>query len=519
VCPFTEEGVERVTVVEPNVKRDRDEVFLEYTKSICPVCKTVIDAEVNVRENRVIMRKRCAEHGVFEALVYSDAALYMAQQRFNKPGTIPLEFQTEVKDGCPLDCGICPEHKQHACLGIIEVNTACNLDCPICFADSGHQPDGYSLTYEQVEFMLDTFVAAEGSPEVVQFSGGEPTIHPQILDFIALAQTKGIGSVMLNTNGIRIARDERFAEQLAALKPHLYLQFDGFELETHLAIRGKDLRGDKRRALDRCAELGLTVTLVCAVEKNVNEHEVGEVIRFGVAHPAVRSVAFQPVTHSGRHVEFDPLERLTNADVMKLAAAQIPEWLRVDDFVPVPCCFPTCRSMCYALVTDEGLVPFTRLLEIEDYLDYLSNRVMPDPAVKGALERMFSSSATPGAEQALLACESCGIDLPAELAELEAKVFMLVVQDFQDAYTLNVRQLMKCCVAEITPDGRMIPFCAYNSVGYREQVREQMSGVKVETVVPNARPLQPLLQPTRYGSKTAASNGAPRNATNVGRRL
>jgi uncharacterized radical SAM superfamily Fe-S cluster-containing enzyme len=131
-------------------KVDRDEVFLDYTKSVCPVCKAVVDAEVNVCDNRVILRKRCREHGLFEALVYSDAELYLAQQRFNKPGTIPLEFQTEVADGCPLDCGLCPEHKQHACLGIIEVNTGCNLDCPICFADSGHQPDGYALTLEQV---------------------------------------------------------------------------------------------------------------------------------------------------------------------------------------------------------------------------------------------------------------------------------------------------------------------------------------------------------------------------------
>ena len=145
---------------QPKLKVDRDEVFLEYTRSICPICKMVIDAEVNVRDNRVILRKRCGEHGVFEALVYSDAELYMAQQRFNKPGTIPLEFQTEVLDGCPLDCGMCPEHKQHACLGIIEVNSGCNLDCPICFADSGHQPDGYSLSLEQVDSMLDVFVIA-----------------------------------------------------------------------------------------------------------------------------------------------------------------------------------------------------------------------------------------------------------------------------------------------------------------------------------------------------------------------
>jgi uncharacterized radical SAM superfamily Fe-S cluster-containing enzyme len=485
-------------------KRDRDEVFLEATRSICPVCKRVVDAEVNIRQNRVILSKRCPEHGRFEALVYSDAELYMSQLRFNKPGTLPLEFQTEVRDGCPLDCGLCPNHKQHSCLGIIEVNTGCNLDCPICFADSGHQPDGYSLTIEQVDFMLDRFVAAEGEPEVVQFSGGEPTIHPQILEFIELAQRKGIRSVMLNTNGIRLARDPRFAEALGRLRPHIYLQFDGFELETHLAIRGKDLRREKERALERCAEHGLGVSLVAAVEKGLNEHELGAIVRFGVSHLAVRTVALQPVTHSGRHVEFDPLQRLTNADVMKLLCAQLPDWFRLDDFVPVPCCFPSCRSMSYALIDGDALIPFTRLLDVEQYLDYVSNRVLPDPEVRFALERMFSSSATPGAERALLQCESCGIDLPAALGDIEQHVFMIVIQDFQDPYTLNVRQLMKCCVEEITPDGRLIPFCAYNSVGYREEVRELMSGTAVEPVVPNARPLQALLRPTRYGSKTAS---------------
>jgi uncharacterized radical SAM superfamily Fe-S cluster-containing enzyme len=514
-------------------KVDRQEVFLEYTKSVCPVCKAVIDAEVSVRENRVILAKRCPDHGGFEALVYSDAELYMAQARYNKPGTLPLEFQTEVREGCPLDCGLCPDHKQHACLGIIEVNSGCNLDCPICFADSGHQPDGYSLTRAQVARMLDAFVRAEGEPEVIQFSGGEPTIHRDIVAFIEMAKERGIRVVMLNTNGIRLARDRRFMRELERLRPHVYLQFDGLELDTHLALRGKDLREEKRRALDNCAEAGVGVTLVAAIERGVNEHEVGEIVRFGVSHPAVSSVAFQPVTHSGRHRVFDPLERLTNADVIKACARQLPEWYRVEDFVPVPCCFPTCRSMSYALVDGDSLIPFTRLLDIDDHLDYLSNRVTPDRDLRHALEQMFSSSATPGAEGALLACESCGIDLPAALKDIERRVFMVVVQDFQDAYTLNVRQLMKCCVEEITPDGRLIPFCAYNSVGYREQVRRELSGVDVAPVVPNATPLQPILSDTPYGSRTVpggepprhfgGGNGAAelgiRNATNLGRRL
>ena len=483
---------------------DREDVFLELTRSICPLCKRVIDAEVSAREGRVILRKRCPVHGEFEALVYSDADAYVAQQRFNKPGTIPLALQTETHDGCPLDCGICPAHKQHTCLGIIEVNSTCNLDCPLCFADSGrHHPDQFSLTREQVARMLDAFVEAEGEPEVIQFSGGEPTIHPDLVEFVGMAKQRGIRVVMVNTNGIRLARDRRFAEALASAGPHVYLQFDGFDRSTHVALRGKDLRADKERALEACEQLGMTVTLVAAVERDVNEHELGAIVRFGVSHPAVNSVVFQPATHAGRHLAFDPLARLTNADVMRLLAEQLPEWLRASDFVPVPCCFPSCRSMCYALIDEGELLPLARLVEVDAYLDYASNRVVPDLEVRHALERMFSASAMPGAEAALLACERCGIELPAALANLREHAFVITAQDFQDAYTLNVRQLMKCCIIQLTPDGRLIPFCAYNSVGYREQVRARLTGVPVAPLVPNALPLQPLLRDTVYGSKTA----------------
>jgi tetraether lipid synthase len=526
----------------PPVKRDRDEIFVEYTKSVCPVCKAVVDAQVNIRQDKVYLRKRCRDHGVFEALVYGDAQMYLDSARFNKPGTIPLAFQTEVRDGCPSDCGLCPEHKQHACLGIIEVNTGCNLDCPICFADSGHQPDGYAITRQQCERMLDAFVESEGEAEVVMFSGGEPTIHRQILEFVDAAQARPIKAVNLNTNGIRLAADRAFVAALGERnRPgravNVYLQFDGLDERTHREIRGRDLRETKRRALDNCAAAGLTVTLVAAVERGLNEHELGAVIEYGLAHPAVRSVSFQPVTHSGRHVPFDPLNRLTNSDIIHLIAQQRPEWFRPSDFFPVPCCFPACRSITYLLcegtpgAPDFGLVPIPRLLDVADYLDYVANRVVPDHAIREALEKLWSASAFMGtdttgeqlaaAAAALDCADACGINLPEAVANLADRAFMIVIQDFQDPYTLNVKQLMKCCVEEITPDGRLIPFCAYNSVGYREQVRQAMSGVPVADVVPNALPLQPILTDSPYGSKIAAGNGqrTVADGTNVGRRL
>ncbi|MGH2973693.1 MAG: radical SAM protein [Solirubrobacterales bacterium] len=490
------------------MKVDRDEVFVELTKSVCPVCRRVLDAEVNIRAGGVYLRRTCPDHGRFEALTCSDAEWYLASLRLNKPGTLPLQFATEVVAGCPSDCGLCPDHKQHTCLALIEVNSNCNLDCPLCFADSGHQSHGFQLTVEQVKYMVGCYVAAEGNPEAVQLSGGEPTIHPQILDLVDVCRDAGIRHVMVNTNGIRLARDRGFAQELAERGAHIYLQFDGFDAATHVALRGRDLRDLKERALDRCVEAGLSVTLVAAVQRGLNEHEVGDIVRFGVRHKAVNSVVFQPVTNAGRHHVFDPLTRLTNPDVMRMITDQVPEWFRRSDFVPVPCCFPTCRSVTYALVDGETVVPLPRLLDVESHLDYVSNRMIPDASVLAALERMWSASAVPGSAELAdnLECATCAIDIPAALSDLRHRAFMLVVQDFQDAYTLNVRQLKKCCVAELTPDGRQIPFCAYNSVGYREQVRSQLTGVPVDLAVPNAAPLQPGLRVGANGSTVWRDN-------------
>ena len=453
---------------------------LGTTHSICPRCRRLLDAELVERDGRVVLARTCPDHGRFEAVVYGDAARYLDIQRFNKPGESPLRRQTEALRGCPHDCGICPEHAQHTCLGVIEVNTACNLDCPICFAESGtgQLEHGYSLALEEVEAMLDAFVEAEGQPESVQLSGGEPSIHPEILEMLAAAKAREIPLVMLNTNGIRLARDPRFAPALAEIGVHVYLQFDGFDGSTQLAIRGKPLTEEKLRALERCAEAGLSVSLAAAIERDLNEHEVGPIIRFGIDHPAVTGVFFQPVTHSGRfRADADPLEKLTNSDVIETIAEQLPEWFCPDDFVPVPCCSPSCRSATFVLYDGEDVVPLTRLVDVEDYLDYVTNRALPDLQIREALEGLWSAKAAGGSAPVAerLECVACATAIPAELREVAARGFMIVVQDFQDPYTLDVQKLRKCCVSEITPDGRLIPFCAYNSVGYRERVRRERS--------------------------------------------
>ena len=461
-------------------KTDADYVFYELTRSICPECRRVIDGHVLIRDNKVYLRKRCPDHGNFEGLIYGDAEQYTSSSKFNKPGTIPLAFASQIKEGCPHDCGLCPDHQQHACLGIIEVNSACDMACPLCFAEAA---PGFNLTLEEVEDILDRFVATEGNPQVLQFSGGEPSIHPEIIPMMRAAQARGIPNVMLNTNGKRIATDDRFLAELAEVRPNIYFQFDGFESETFRIIRGEpDLLATKMRALDRLAEIGCTVILVPAIERGVNEREVGRIVRFGLDHPAVKGINFQPAFHAGRHARHDPMERMTNPDIIRLIADQTEGLFRKTDFVPVPCCFPTCNSVTYAYIDEErNVTPLPRLLKVDDYLDYISNRVMPDlgAEIRRALEGLWSSSAVLGSEKVArefaFSCSACGLpDGGLDVNRVSDFIFMIMLQDFMDPWTFSQKNLMKCCKEFLLPGGKQIPFCAYNTVGYREQARTQL---------------------------------------------
>ncbi len=193
----------------------------------------------------------------------------------------------------------------------------------------------------------------------------------------------------------------------------------------------------------------------------------------------MRGITFQPVTHVARHLPFDPMERVTIPDVIRAIEAQTDGLFVQQDFVPVPCCFPTCSSVTYAYVDGERVTPLPRVLDVQAHLDYITNRAVPDapPGLRGALEGLWSASAIPGTDRAAeqFACASCGLDVDWGTTDLVDRIFMITVKDFMDAYTFNVKNVMKCCVEVLVPDGRMIPFCAYNTVGYREQVRAQLA--------------------------------------------
>ena len=460
-------------------QRIRNHVLHDVTRSMCPECGQIVDAQVLLRDGALYLRKRCPEHGWREALVSSDADWNLRAQKYNKPGAIPYHFATPVDRGCPSDCGLCPEHQQHTCIGIVEVTSRCNLACPTCFADAG---PGYDLELGQVEAILDRFVETEGRPEVVQISGGEPTVHPQILDILAATSERDIRHVMLNTNGLRLAQDRAFVRELVRYQPIIYLQFDGIRASTYQALRGRDLRELKQQALDHLAEEGLWAVLVVTLAQGVNEDEIGEILRFGLQDPAVLGVNYQPVTFAGRCVGADPLNRITVTDVLHGLEAQTEGLLRTKDFIPVPCPHPDCSACTYLYVDGDAIVPLTRLINVDDYMDFIANRAAPNLSdeIREALEGLWSMAAAMGTDETTgdLACVSCGPDasLPIDAGLLKQHFFMIQVHGFMDEHSLDLKRLMKCCIHELLPDGRAVPFCAYNTLGHRQEVRGQQAG-------------------------------------------
>lgn len=444
-------------------KKDRSEIFIELTRSICPVCHQVIDAEILVKENKVFMHKFCPKHGWFDSLIFSNQEMYRSWLSFNKPGTMPLSFASEVKDGCPLDCGLCPDHKQHTCLGVIEITSACNLHCPTCFADSGRRS---FLTMHQVEKMLELLITCEGKVDVVQISGGEPTIHPQIIEILTLAKDTGVKIVQLNTNGVRIAEDNVFLEKLSRIKPSIYLQFDGFTSSVYQLLRGQDLLKIKLKAIQKLTERGFNIVLAATIAEGINEEQVGQIACFAIQNKHIRGVLFQPIAYTGRHSNPDPLLRTTLPDVIVHLEKQTGGLLTRQDFFPLPCPFPTCFAVTYVHSRGDQVTTLPRLINVEDYLDYFKNQIITDfsPLTKKALEGLWSACATPGSDEVTNNFASCcGLTLE-NLQELEEEITMIGVHAFMDPYTFDLKRARKCCIHQILPNGKMIPFCVYNNL-------------------------------------------------------
>lgn len=446
--------------------RVRPYLFYDVVVSICATCYRKVEGKIVFEDGHVFMIKRCPEHGTERVLVADDVEYYRrCREVFIKPPEMPAQFNTPVRYGCPYDCGLCSDHQQHSCLSLVEINDHCNLQCPICYAESGpHRPLQRSLA--QVRGMIDAVVRNEGHPDVVQISGGEPTLHPDFFAILDYAKQSPIRHLMVNTNGIRIAQDAAFAERLATYMPdfELYLQFDSFERDALVALRGADLRRIREQALARLNQLGVSTTLVVTVKKGLNDHELGRMVDFAVAQPCVRGVTFQPIQAAGRTEGFDPAtDRLTLTEVRR----RILEQTKVfgpEDLLPVPC-HPDSLAMAYALKLAGRVVPLTGMIDPKILIEGGRNTIVyeQDDAVRDGVFKLFSTSHSPASGVASLRDLLCclpQVSVPEALGY--ANLFRVIIMQFIDAWSFDVRSVKKSCVHIVHPDGRLIPFDTYN---------------------------------------------------------
>jgi uncharacterized radical SAM superfamily Fe-S cluster-containing enzyme len=446
-------------------RKSRPYIFLGQTTSLCETCLELVPAKIIQEGEAVFYLKRCDAHGVQKTLVSTEARYWKRCRDFLKPGDVPLKFHTRIDKGCPYDCGLCPDHEQHSCLAIIEVNEHCNLTCPTCFASSSPALAG-TRSLAEVERMLDLLVESEGQPDLLQLSGGEPTLHPDILEIIRAARRRPIRHVMLNTNGIRIASDPEFVSGLAEMKRafEVYLQFDALSEQALKTIRGADLRRVRERALEALERAGISTTLVCVIRKGVNDGEIGDVLRYAQRWSCVRGVTFQPVQDAGRNEGFDPGEnRIVLSEIRR---AIIDQWgvFGEDDLIPLPC-NPDAISIGYGLRAGTEVKPVTRLFPQEVLVQTAPNSVTfeGNPEMRKLLIELLSLSCA-GQQSAnvlreVLCCLPL-VEVPASIGY--DRIFRVTVVSFLDRFNFCLAGVKRSCIHFVTGDGRVIPFDTYN---------------------------------------------------------
>ena len=449
---------------------ERPYTYYDFTTSLCPVCLKRIDAKIVFEDEKVFMQKKCREHGRFKVLIADDIAYYKNIRNYNKPSETPLKFNTPTHYGCPYDCGLCTDHEQHSCLTVIEITDRCNLTCPTCYA--GSSPTyGRHRTLDEVKAMLDTIVANEGEPDVVQISGGEPTLHPQFFEILDYAKSLPIKHLMVNTNGVRISKERDFTARLKTYMPdfEIYLQFDSFEASVLKTLRGADLTSVRQRALEHLNELDLSTTLVVTLQKGLNDGEIGRIVDYALKQQCVRGVTFQPTQIAGRLENFSPEDgRITLTEVRRKILEQT-DVFESDDLIPVPC-NPDALVMGYALKLGGNVLPLTRYINPADLLDNSKNTIVyeQDEALHKKMFDVFSTGISPDRASEQMHQLLCCLPLVQAPKLAYHNLFRIIIMEFMDAWNFDVRSVKKSCVHIVNKDNKIIPFETMNLL-YRDE--------------------------------------------------
>jgi len=431
----------------------------DQTESVCPECLKRIPAFRIYEGQDVYLEKTCNKHGAFRTILWRGNPEYKTWRRPKIP-SFPTKPITAVSQGCPYDCGLCADHQQHTCSVLLEVTQRCDLHCPVCFADSGKSeiPD---WTLAEIEHWYQRLLEF-GGPFNIQISGGEPCVRDDLPLIIRMGRSYGFSFFQINTNGLRIAHDPDYLSELkTAGLSTVFLQFDGTEDAIYKKIRGRNLLEVKLDAIDRCKEVGVGVVLVPTLIPGINTENIGEILNLAVRSiPTVRGVHFQPVSYFGRYPQTpDNVSRFTLPEIMFAIQEQSRGMFSMEMFNP-----PGCENALCSFHANFVQMPDGELKSLHYYRDPCE--CQPMIAAEGAARacRFVAENWTlPQDIKSLHIIElpSFG-DWDVFLERKKTHPFCISAMAFQDAWTLDLERLKDCCIHVADPDGKLIPFCAYN---------------------------------------------------------
>ncbi len=479
---------------------------LKQTRSICPECFKVLDATIFEEGGKVYIKKECPEHGKFQDIYWSDYEQYVRAERFSREGDGLRNPRTQTRLGCPFDCGICPKHKSHTALAIIDITNRCNLRCPVCFATAGTTGYVYEPSKEEIWEMLQNLRRNDPVPApALQFSGGEPTIRDDLFDLVGMAKKAGFDHVEVNTNGLRLAQSVNYCRGLKeADVDTVYLQFDGLTSDVYMFTRGRDLLEVKMKAIENCRKAGMeSIVLVVTLVKGVNDHQLGDIIRFAVKNfDVVRCVNVQPVSICGRAPEHEREKmRITIPDFMACVEKQTEGKIKAEDFYPVPTVVPVSRAVgalkgkryveftahphcgmaTYVFVEKGEIVPITHYGNVEKFMKAMDKVHEEASKGHGTRAKMHLIGGLRHVKFSLLRKYIWPVLRTGSyeaLGKLHRKMLMVSAMHFMDPYNFDLERVNRCCIHYAVPDGRIIPFCTMNSI-HRPKI-EKALGIPID---------------------------------------
>ncbi len=507
-----------------------DKGLPKKTESLCPECKKVIPATLEDEDGKVVMHKECSEHGKFRSIYWSDVDLYLKAEKWAFDGVGVDNPAITDANSCPDNCGLCNLHLSHTCLANVDLTNRCNLRCPICFANANDAGYVYEPSFDEIIGMLETLRNERPVPTTaVQFSGGEPTVHPRFFEVIKAASDMGYAQIQVATNGIKLAGDPSYAQRCVEKGLHtVYLQFDGLKEENYIQARGKPLLEVKKKAIENCRSTKprpLATVLVPTIVKTINDDQVGDILNFAIDNmDVIRGINYQPVAFTGRiSQEERESQRYTLSD-LAIGLEEQTDFLTRDDFYPVPfvtpisqlisvikndpqvafTSHPHCGLATYLVIDDDGKVtPITKYLDVEGMMEKMlekseewntffhktafkiGGKIKNDRSKRKSLvknfQKYFGEFLTDKELPGGVTMEALMGDLlkkgdKKSVGEFSWRTMFIGGMHFQDDYNYDIERVKRCVIHYATPDGRIIPFCAFNGgPTYRKEIEKKFS--------------------------------------------